>query len=428
MKCIFHIHTVYSGDGRITLPELARRARAADVRGLFITDHNTIEGALRFRERFPDFHTVVGEEIMTTAGEVMGLFLENEIAPGKSLEETIEAIREQGGVVVLPHPYDAWRPSSLKPEVHEAAFSQTDAVEIFNGRTFSARHDRRAAQDCERHGKVALYGADAHFPEEIGLCVFEVGEFRDAQSFAAACGTTKASIATRTSIPLRVLLRARQWWGSYSALRVPERLILWLQRLFFKLWGGRFASLSSIDCLCDDIAAKVAESGFKPDVVIGIAGGGLYPAHRISVRLGVSFDSIRISYPQIKIGRIDTDDLIGAIFVRNRVLGNKPLLLQLPVNNCTGKRVLLVDDDLTSGKTLKLAADNLPEGVVEIRTAAVRILGQAESPPDYFGEDRSGSLFRHPRFPWIKYSPEYPKYAMIREKWLYPSQYNASSR
>ena len=150
MKYMFHIHTIYSDDGRITLPMLAKRAKDAGIGGLFITDHNTIEGALRFKERFPEFYTVVGEEIMTTSGEVIGLFLKEEIPPGKSLVETIARIRQQGGLVVLPHPYDAWRPSSLKPEVYDTAFSQTDAVEVFNCRTFSERHDRHAMKDCNR--------------------------------------------------------------------------------------------------------------------------------------------------------------------------------------------------------------------------------------------------------------------------------------
>ena len=174
MKCMFHVHTIYSGDGRITLPELARRSRAASINCLFITDHNTIEGALRFQERFPEFLTIVGAEIMTTAGEIIGLFLKEEIAPGQSVEATMAAIRAQGGIVALPHPHDRWRPSSLKPEVHEFAFSQTDIVEVFNSRTFSARPDQRAAEDCERYGTVGLPGLDAHFPDELGLAPLQL--------------------------------------------------------------------------------------------------------------------------------------------------------------------------------------------------------------------------------------------------------------
>ena len=90
--------------------------------------------------------------------------------------------------------------------------------------------------------------------------------------------------------------------------------------------------------------------------------------------------------------------------------------------------MLLVDDDLTSGRTLKMATESLPEDVDEVRTAVLRILAEAESPPDYFAEDCTDSVFRHPRFPWIKYSPEYSRYALFREKYLEPSTHSNTHR
>lgn len=221
------------------------------------------------------------------------------------------------------------------------------------------------------------------------------------------------------------ILRA---WGCYSALRLPERGILMIQRLIFRLGGGRFVTLCTIDKQCKLISEKIRETGFMPDIVVGVAGGGLYPAYQIAKHLSLPFDFLRISYPQIKIGRMDTDDIIGALFVRNALMGNKPKLHQTIKSDCTGKKVLLVDDDLTSGRTLKMATESLPEDVDEVRTAVLRILAEAESPPDYFAEDCTDSVFRHPRFPWIKYSPEYSRYALFREKYLEPSTHSNTHR
>jgi hypoxanthine phosphoribosyltransferase len=77
---------------------------------------------------------------------------------------------------------------------------------------------------------------------------------------------------------------------------------------------------------------------------------------------------------------------------------------------------LLVDDDTTSGRTLGLALDHLSQEGVEIRIATLRVLKESNPAPDFFSEDKRGSVFRHQRFPWIKHSPEYRRYARLREQ------------
>jgi predicted metal-dependent phosphoesterase TrpH/hypoxanthine phosphoribosyltransferase len=418
---MFHVHTIYSGDGRITLPELARRSKAAGIDCLFITDHNTIEGALRFQERFPEFLTVVGSEIMTTAGEIIGLFLEEEVAPGRSVEETIAAIRTQGGIVALPHPYDAWRPSSLKPEAHETAFSQTDIVEVFNCRTFSARHDRRAAADCERYGKVGLPGVDAHFPEEVGRATFELPEAPTPQNFPWTPGNIHAK---RDSYFYRGCLRLKSIWGRYSALTLPERVFARLQRAAFRLTGGSFFSLEEVERLAVQLAAKVRDSGYEPEIVVGIANGGLFPAFHAARALGLPFETIRITHRQIRVGNLDTDDIIGACFLRDAIYGNEPVVLGDCPRSIRGRKVLLVDDESGQGRTFRAALNRVAGTAAEAKTACIRVLDGAYD-PDYVVRDHRGKAFKFPRFPWYKYSPEYPRYARLREKWLYPSRYNA---
>ena len=420
MKCMFHVHTIYSGDGRITLPELARRSKAAGIDCLFITDHNTIEGALRFQERFPDFNTVVGEEVMTTAGEVIGLFLKEAVAPGQSVEETMAAIHAQGGIVALPHPCDAWRPSSLKPEVYEAAFAQTDAVEVFNCRTFSARHDRRATRDCARHGKVALPGADAHFPEEVGRATFDLPEAPTPQNFP----WTPANIRTRRdSYVYRGCLRIKSVWGKYAALNLPERAFTALQRKVFLLTGGSFFSLAEAERLSVQLAEQVKASGYRPEVVVGIANGGLFPAFHVAKALGLPFETIRISHRQLRIGHLDTDDIIGGCYLRDALYGNDPVVHGGCPESIRGRRILLVDDESGQGRTFRAALELAAKTATEARTACIRVLN-GNFDPDYVVSDHRGKTFKFPRFPWFKYSPEYPRYARLREKYLYPSQYN----
>ena len=420
MKCMFHVHTIYSGDGRITLPELARRSRIAGIDCLFITDHNTIEGALRFRERFPEFFTIVGAEVMTTAGEVIGLFLKEEIAPGQSVEETMAAIRAQGGIVTLPHPYDAWRPSSLKPEACEAAFAQTDAVEVFNCRTFSARHDRRAAKDCARHGKIALPGADAHFPEEIGRATFDLPDAPTPQNFP----WSPTNIQTRRdSYFYRGCLRIKSIWGKYSALNLPERCFAAAQRAIFLRTGGSFFSLAEVEQLCAQLAEKVKASGYEPEVVVGIANGGLFPAFHVARALGLPFETIRITHRQLRIGHLDTDDIIGGCFLRDALYGNDPIVHGGCPESIRGRKVLLVDDESGLGRTFRAALELVAGVAAEAKTACIRVLN-GNFDPDYVVGDHRGKTFKFPRFPWFKYSPEYPRYARMREKWLHPSQYN----
>ena len=420
MRCMFHIHTVYSSDGRITLPELARRSKAAGIDCLFITDHNTIEGALRFQERFPELLTVVGEEIMTSSGEVIGLFLKEEIAPGRSVEETMAAIRAQGGIVVLPHPCDAWRPSSLKPEVYEAAFAQTDAVEVFNCRTFSARHDRRATRDCARHGKLAIPGADAHFPEEIGRATFDLPEAPTPQNFLWA----PANIRTQCdSYFYRGCLRLKSIWGKYSALNLPERCFAAAQRSIFLRTGGSFFTLAEVERLCAQLAEQVRDSGYQPNLVVGIANGGLFPAFHAARALDLPFETIRITHRQLRIGHLDTDDIIGGCYLRDALYGNDPVVIGGCPESIRNRKILLVDDESGKGRTFRAALELMAGTAAEARTACIRVLN-GNFDPDYVVSDHRGKTFKFPRFPWFKYSPEYPRYARLREKHLYPSRYN----
>ena len=141
-----------------------------------VADHDTIAGALKLREIAP-FRVIVAEEIATTAGEIMGLFLSEGIRQGLSAQETISRIRNQGGLVAIPHPFGR---SMLRHDnvlTSMEILSQVDIIEAFNSRTPFSSSIRRAEILAKEQGKAASAGSDAHTLGEIGRAYVEMPEF-----------------------------------------------------------------------------------------------------------------------------------------------------------------------------------------------------------------------------------------------------------
>ena len=140
---------------------------------LAITDHERIDGAQAARDLAPQGLTViVGEEIRSTDGDVLGLFLERAVAPGLSAAETIAAIHEQGGLAGLPHPFDRFRNSALAGEREELLAElaeQLDFVEAYNARVPFAEANERAAAFARRHGLPGVASTDAHSLLEVAV-------------------------------------------------------------------------------------------------------------------------------------------------------------------------------------------------------------------------------------------------------------------
>ena len=172
----FHVHTRFSPDSLTQLESAIRAARERDLARLVITDHNTVAGALEARHLAPDF-VIVGEEVMTTEGELLAYFLREGVPAGLSPEETIELLREQGAFVAAAHPFDTRRKGHWSLEVLERIAPLLDAVEGFNARCFSARANRRAAEFAARHGLPVIAGSDAHTAAEIGRAVVVLPPF-----------------------------------------------------------------------------------------------------------------------------------------------------------------------------------------------------------------------------------------------------------
>ncbi len=151
---------------------------------LAVTDHNTIHGALAVKEIAP-FRVIVGEEIRSAEGEIIGLFLSEEVPPGLSAQDTIERIRAQGGLVSLPHPTDRFR-GGVGAEGLAHLAPLVDIVEVMNARTTLGRDNDEAARLAGEHGLVAVAVSDAHSPWEIGRVYVEAPDYEGAQEFLEA--------------------------------------------------------------------------------------------------------------------------------------------------------------------------------------------------------------------------------------------------
>ena len=164
-----HCHTSASFD---CLSDPAKVVRAAAARGLshlVVTDHDRIDGALRARDAAPDGLTViVGEEIRTAEGDLIAVFLDTRVAPGASAADTIAAVRAQGGLVGIPHPFDRFRGSLLRDARMASLASLVDWVETHNARIVGSGNERAAAFAAE-HGLPGVAVSDAHTILEVGV-------------------------------------------------------------------------------------------------------------------------------------------------------------------------------------------------------------------------------------------------------------------
>lgn len=185
-----HLHTTASPDSLLTPAQLLTACRRRRLTGVAVTDHNRTAGALELAHQAPpDVQIIVGEEVLTTRGELLGLFLREPVADGLTPEETARAIRAQGGIVGVSHPYDPWR-LALDGAALLALWQAglLDFIEGRNGRTWMSRHNRRAVALGRRLGLPLSAGSDAHSAWEVGCCAVVVPPFHGPQEFLAALG------------------------------------------------------------------------------------------------------------------------------------------------------------------------------------------------------------------------------------------------
>jgi hypothetical protein len=199
-----HMHTDHSPDCATPVEVLLATARERGLGAIAVTDHNEISGALEARERAAahGVKVIVAEEIKTAGqGEVIGLFLEEKIPRGLSLQETIAAIRQQGGVVYVPHPFD--RMHAVPDYEHLLShLEQIDAIEVFNPRVAIGAFNDEAARFASKYRIVAGAGSDSHVAQGLGSVRIRMRDFDGPAEFLQSL--RDADILTRPSSLLYV--------------------------------------------------------------------------------------------------------------------------------------------------------------------------------------------------------------------------------
>jgi predicted metal-dependent phosphoesterase TrpH len=178
-----HLHTVESGDAVTTIDDLAEQVQRHQLDVVCVTDHNLTKAALAAAERGIGARVVVGEEIRTRHGDVIGLFLTERIPYVLPLAEVTGMIRAQGGLIYLPHPFDPGRSSLGDTAEQLCRDGLADVVEVFNAKVEDPDVNARAARLAARYGLPAGAGSDAHDPEGIGAAYLEMPDFDGPRDF-----------------------------------------------------------------------------------------------------------------------------------------------------------------------------------------------------------------------------------------------------
>lgn len=176
LKVEFHCHTNASKDSLTRPADLVAAARVKGIDRLVITDHNTIAGARAAQAIDPEL-VIVGEEIMTTRGEILAAFVTEEIPWGLTPQEVIRRLRDQGAFISVSHPFDRLRSGGWKETDLLEIVPLVDAIEVYNSRCMFPRFNRDARRFAERHDIAGTVGSDAHAAFEVGRSLMRLEPF-----------------------------------------------------------------------------------------------------------------------------------------------------------------------------------------------------------------------------------------------------------
>jgi len=179
-----HNHTHSSPDSILSPHRFVQEVRRRGLDVVAVTDHNTIRGALAVRE-LSEQPVIIGEEVKSADGEILGLFLSEEVPKGLAASETIARIKEQGGLVGVPHPFDSLR-LALREDVMLSVIERIDFIEALNARMVFSAHNDKARDFAAAHALPTTAGSDAHSPWEVARCYVEMPPFEGPLEFLAA--------------------------------------------------------------------------------------------------------------------------------------------------------------------------------------------------------------------------------------------------
>lgn len=181
-----HSHTMWSGDSTTTPEEIEESVAEAGLDVLCITDHHAIRGARELAPRLAELgcRVIVGEEMRTHHGEIIGLFLSERIPHGEHSVAAAQAIRAQGGLVYVPHPFDPTKRNLAEPAlVGLVEAGLVDAIEVLNAKTSLTSLNQRAADFAAANDLAAGAGSDGHVPHALGAAYVEMPDFEGPAEF-----------------------------------------------------------------------------------------------------------------------------------------------------------------------------------------------------------------------------------------------------
>jgi predicted metal-dependent phosphoesterase TrpH len=194
-----HSHTRHSRDCLLSPEAIIAACQRRGIGALAVTDHNEIEGAFEL-QRLAPFPVIVGEEVFTEQGEIIGLFLREYIPRGLPAHETVARIKAQGGLVYVPHPFDSYRQGAVGRETLDAIRTDVDLLEVFNARNLQAEDDEQAYAYAWEHGLTMAAGSDAHSVGEFGNAYLEMEPFDGPQDFLAKARRGRLRVRRSTGL------------------------------------------------------------------------------------------------------------------------------------------------------------------------------------------------------------------------------------
>ncbi len=202
----FHIHSHHSKDCATPVADILERAREVGLDVVAITDHDSAAGGLEARELADRYgvRVIVGEEVKTSEGEVIGLFLERTIPGGMPFADTVAAIREQHGIVYVPHPFDRLH-TIPSPRVLRANVGEIDVIEVFNSRLAFPGFNELAERFAQRYRIPAAAGSDSHVLPGIGTALCGIEDFTGPDDFVDALAESRIVRRPRSLIYLQSL-------------------------------------------------------------------------------------------------------------------------------------------------------------------------------------------------------------------------------
>ena len=175
-----HVHTRHSHDSAAPVESVLQRCRDNALGLVAITDHDNIRGGLEARERAAGFPVIVGEEIKSSQGDIIGLFLDEQVPPRLSPMETVKRVKDQGGLVGVPHPFDRIRPTAMKKRALLEILPWVDFLEGFNAHTVLSRDNQKGVDFAVEYSLPVVASSDSHSALELGRTYTEVpGDFLD---------------------------------------------------------------------------------------------------------------------------------------------------------------------------------------------------------------------------------------------------------